>query len=86
MVLLKQILSVDTTEAIAQMEVFCKKGVFRNFEKFTRKHLCQSVSFNKVADLSLGVLFFITEHLRWLLLILRLLFWLIHQKFTKFII
>ena len=30
-------------------EVFCKKGVLRNFEKFTRKHLCQSLYFNKVA-------------------------------------
>ena len=23
-------------------EVFCKKGVLRNFAKFTRKYLCQS--------------------------------------------
>ena len=28
-------------------EVFCKKGVLKNFEKFTRKHLCQSLFFNK---------------------------------------
>ena len=32
-------------------EVFCKKGVLRNFAKFTGKHLCQSLFFNKVADL-----------------------------------
>ena len=32
-------------------EVFCKKGVLRNFTKFTGKHLCQSLSFNKVAGL-----------------------------------
>ena len=32
-------------------EVFCKKGVLRNFTKFTGKHLCQSLFFNKVADL-----------------------------------
>ena len=32
------------------LEVFCKKGVLRNFAKFTRKHLCQSLFFNKVAD------------------------------------
>ena len=32
-------------------EVFCKKGVLRNFTKFTGKHLCQSVFFNKVAGL-----------------------------------
>ena len=30
-------------------EVFCKKGVLRNFGKFTGKYLCQSLFFNKVA-------------------------------------
>ena len=30
-------------------EVFRKKGVHRNFAKFTGKHLCQSLFFNKVA-------------------------------------
>ena len=34
-------------------EVFCKKGVFRNFTKFTEKHLRQSISFNEVAGLML---------------------------------
>ena len=32
-------------------EVFCKKGVLRNFTKFTVKHMCQSLFFNKVAGL-----------------------------------
>ena len=32
-------------------EVFSKKGVLRNFAKFTGKHLCQSLFFNKVAGL-----------------------------------
>ena len=32
--------------------VFCKKGVLRNFAKFTGKHLCQSLFFNKVAGLA----------------------------------
>ena len=32
-------------------KVFCKKGCLRNFAKFTRKHLCQSLFFNKVAGL-----------------------------------
>ena len=32
-------------------EVFCKKGVFGNFAKFTGKHLCQRLFFNKVAGL-----------------------------------
>ena len=30
-------------------EVFCEKGVLRNFTEFTGKHLCQSLFFNKVA-------------------------------------
>ena len=29
-------------------EVFCRKGVLRNFTKFTGKHLYQSLLFNKV--------------------------------------
>ena len=33
-------------------EVFYKKSVLRDFTKFTGKHLCQSLSFNKVAGLS----------------------------------
>ena len=32
-------------------DVFCEKVVLRNFAKFTGKHLCQSLSFNKVAGL-----------------------------------
>ena len=32
-------------------DVFCKKGVLRNFAKFTGKHQCQSLFFNKVASL-----------------------------------
>ena len=32
-------------------EAFCKKGVLRNFIKFTEKHLCQSLFVNKVAGL-----------------------------------
>ena len=34
-------------------EVLCKTGVLRNFAKFTVKHLCQSLLFNKVAGLRL---------------------------------
>ena len=37
------------TEAVTN--VFYKKGILKNFAKFTRKHLCQSLSFNKVAGL-----------------------------------
>ena len=32
-------------------EVFLKKGVLKNFAKFTGKHLCQGLFFNKVAGL-----------------------------------
>ena len=35
----------------SRLNVFCKKGVLRNFAKFTGKHLCQSLFFNKVAGL-----------------------------------
>ena len=36
-------------ELYSRPEVFCKKGVLRNFTKFTGKHLYQSLFFNKVA-------------------------------------
>ena len=31
-------------------DVFCKKVVLRNFTKFTEKYLCQTLYFNKVAQ------------------------------------
>ena len=34
----------------SRSDVFCKKGVLRNFAKFVGKHLCRSLYFNKVAD------------------------------------
>ena len=37
-------------------EVFYKKGVLRNFAKFTGKHLCHSLFFNKVARLRYATL------------------------------
>ena len=39
------------TPRSSRLEVFCKKGVLRNFTTFTEKHLCQSLFFNKVASL-----------------------------------
>ena len=36
-------------------EVFCKKGVLRNFTKFTGKHLCQSLFFKTAALLKKGL-------------------------------
>ena len=35
----------------SRSEVFCEKGLLNNFAKFTGKHKCQSLSFNKVARL-----------------------------------
>ena len=32
----------------SRLEVCCRKGVLRNFAKFTGKHLCQSLFFNKL--------------------------------------
>ena len=66
--------------------MFCRKGVLRNFTKFTGKHLHQSLFFNKVATLLKKGLWhncfpvnfpkflrtpFFTKHLRWLLLLLQ---------------
>ena len=34
-------------------EVFCRKAVLKNFAKYTGKHLCQSLLFNKVSSLRL---------------------------------
>ena len=40
----------------SRAEVFCKKSVLRNFAKFTGKHLCKSLFFDKVAGLRLATL------------------------------
>ena len=37
-------------------KVFCRKGVLRNFAKFTEKYQCPSLFFNKVAGLRPGTL------------------------------
>ena len=41
----------------SRSEVFCKKGVFKNVTKFTRKHLYQRFFFNKVAGFQPATLF-----------------------------
>ena len=53
--------SYPKTFRSSRPEVFCKKGIHRNFTKFTGKQLCQSLFFNKVAGLG-------HQHLWWLLL------------------
>ena len=44
-------------------EVFCKKGILRNFTEFTGKYLCQSLFFNKVAGQDPYFLVNLQEHL-----------------------
>ena len=34
------------------LDVFCKKGVFKNLAKFTGKHMCWSLIFNKVTGIA----------------------------------
>ena len=36
---------LECTVRSSRPEVFCKKGVLRNFTKFIGKHLCQSLFF-----------------------------------------
>ena len=57
-------------------EVFCKKGVARNFTKFTGKHLRQSLFFNKVAGLGPKACIFIKK---------RPWYRYFHVKFEKFL-
>ena len=45
------ILDTNEISRSSHPEVFCKKDVLRNFAKFTGKHLCLSVFFNKIAGL-----------------------------------
>ena len=46
----KQCLKHNPLLRCSHPDVFCKKGILRNFAKFTEKHLCLRVSFlNKVA-------------------------------------
>ena len=40
-------IALEETSRENRPEVFCKKGVLKNFAKFTEKHLCQSLFFNK---------------------------------------
>ena len=66
-------------------EVLCKKSALRNFAKFTGKHLCQNLFFDKVVDVACNFIkketlaqvfsgeffevFKNIEHLWWLLLV-----------------
>ena len=45
-----EIISMATIRS-SRLELFWEKGVLKNFVKFTWKHLCQNIYFNKVAEL-----------------------------------
>ena len=47
----------NTINKSSHPEVFCKKSVLKTFAKLTRKHLCRSFFFNKVASLRPAILF-----------------------------
>ena len=52
--LMYETLRISTTiKRSSHPEVFCIKGVLRNFAKFTGKHLYQGLLFNKVAGVGL---------------------------------
>ena len=51
------LLSTSKKVRRSRPEVFCKKGVLKNFTKFTGKHLRQSLFFNKVAGQACQVFF-----------------------------
>ena len=55
--------NLKKSDRSSRPEMFCRKGGLKNFTKFTGKHPCRSLLFNKIADLSL----FFTQHL-WRLL------------------
>ena len=68
-----KIINTKSSLRSSRPEVFCKKGLLRNFAKFLGKHLYQSLFFNKVAGLPVNFVKFLrtsffTEHLLWLLL------------------
>ena len=42
---------LDMICRISRPELFCKKGILKNFSKFTGKYLCQRLFFNKISGL-----------------------------------
>ena len=45
--------NLKKSDRSSRPEMFCRKGGLKNFTKFTGKHPCRSLLFNKIADLSL---------------------------------
>ena len=58
-------ISISVTRS-SRPEVFCKKGVLRNLTKFTEKHLCQSLLYNKVAGMRLWHRCFLVNFVKFL--------------------
>ena len=58
-------ISISVTRS-SRPEVFCKKGVLRNLAKFTAKHLCQSLLYNKVAGMRLWHRCFLVNFVKFL--------------------
>ena len=52
---------MDIHSRSSRPDMFCKKGVLRNFAKFTGKHLCLSFFFNKVSG-DTGVFLWILQN------------------------
>ena len=52
----KQAFPITIFSLTYQIQKQSPRVVLRNFTKFTGKHLCQSLFFNKVAGLGTGVL------------------------------
>ena len=67
---------IEKQNRSSRLDVFCRIGVFRNFAKFTGKHLCQSLFFNEETQAKLfscefceiSKNAFFIEHLQWLVL------------------
>ena len=57
------ITSISCRAKLIKKTKVCKSSCFKNFSKFTEKHVCQSLLFNKVFKNT-----FFIEHYRWLLL------------------
>ena len=73
--------------------MFCKKGVLKNFAKFTGKHLCQRL-WRRCFPVTLAQVFscdfckifknniFFIEHLRWLLLLIAFTYLMCPRRFA----
>ena len=66
--------------------MFCKKGVLKKFVKFTGKHLCQSLFFNKVAGLTYMLLIFMSKKIKRLFMVNKSSHFLLKKCFLNILI